>query len=86
MPTNGVRTVAATYLGIVARRAGGIGAGADAGLSDDNPEVRREAATALGSFGAAATPALPMLKKASGDKNEDVAREAGRAILKLQQK
>ena len=46
----------------------------------------REAATALGSFGSAALGAIPMLKKAALDKNEDVAREAGRAILKLQQK
>ena len=37
------------------------------GLIDDNPEVRREAATALGAFGTAATPALPALRKASGD-------------------
>ena len=57
-----------------------------AGLTDSNVEVRREAATALGSFGAAALGAIPMLKKAALDKNEDVAREAGRAVLKLQQK
>ena len=56
------------------------------GLIDANPEVRREAATALGAFGADATPALPALRKASGDRNEDVAREAGRAILRVQEK
>ena len=55
-------------------------------MVDENPEVRREAATALGAFGAAAAPALPALRKASGDANEDVAREAGRAILRVQQK
>ena len=55
-------------------------------LADTDPEVRREAATALGSFGAAAVPALPALRKTSGDANEDVAREAGRAIIRVQQK
>jgi HEAT repeat protein len=56
------------------------------GLVDDSPEVRREAATALGAFGAAAAPALPALRKASGDPNEDVAREATRAMLRVQEK
>lgn len=82
----GVRTVAATYLGILHAAPDESVPALVAGLSDSNDEVRRESATALGSFGAAAVPAIPMLKKAAGDKNEDVAREAGRAILKLQQK
>jgi HEAT repeat protein len=83
---DGVRTVAATYLGIVNAVPEESVPALIARLSDANVEVRREAATALGSFGAAALGAIPMLKKASLDKNEDVAREAGRAILKLQQK
>ena len=83
---DGVRTVAATYLGIVHESPEQSVPSLIAALSDANVEVRREAATALGSFGAAALRAVPMLKKAALDKNEDVAREAGRAILKLQQK
>ena len=83
---DGVRTVAATYLGIVHAEPEQSVPALMAALSDQNVEVRREAATALGSFGAAALPAVPLLKKASLDKNEDVAREAGRAMLKLQQK
>jgi HEAT repeat protein len=55
-------------------------------LSDPNGEVRREAATALGSFGSDALPALPSLKEAARDKNGEVAREAGRTIVRLQQK
>jgi HEAT repeat protein len=83
---DGVRTVAATYLGIVHAAAEESVPALMTALSDSNVEVRREAATALGSFGAAALGAIPMLKKAALDKNEDVAREAGRAVLKLQQK
>lgn len=78
-----VRTVAATYLGIVHE------GGADAVfalmdlLRDDVPEVRRAAAIALGSFGDEAQPAIPALRRASGDRDEDVAREAGAALVKL---
>jgi HEAT repeat protein len=85
-PDDGVRTVAATYLGILHAAPEESVPALMAGLSDSNVEVRREAATALGSFGAAALGAIPLLKKAALDKNEDVAREAGRAVLKLQQK
>jgi HEAT repeat protein len=80
----GVRTVAATYLGII--HEGGsdaVSALADA-LKDPEPTVRRAAAAALGSFGADATPALPALKKAAGDADPDVAREAGVTLVKLQ--
>jgi HEAT repeat protein len=80
----GVRTVAATYLGII--HEGGpdaVLALADA-LKDAEPTVRRAAAAALGSFGADATPALPALKKAAGDADPDVAREAGVTLVKLQ--
>jgi HEAT repeat protein len=48
--------------------------------------VRAAAATALGSFGAEAQPAVPALRKATADRNEDVAREAGVALVKLQGK
>jgi HEAT repeat protein len=83
---DGVRTVAATYLGILHATPDQSVPALVTALSDANAEVRREAATALGSFGPAAVPAIPELRKASVDKNEDVAREAGRAIVKLQQK
>jgi HEAT repeat protein len=81
-----VRAVAATYLGIIHQgEAQAVPALAE-GLSDPDPEVRRASAAALGSFGAAAAPALPALKRAAADKHDDVASEAGRAIVKLQQK
>jgi HEAT repeat protein len=83
---DGVRTVAATYLGIVHVAPDQSVPALIAALSDPNGEVRREAATALGSFGSEALPALPMLKDAARDSNEDVAREAGRTIVRLQQK
>jgi HEAT repeat protein len=83
---DGVRTVAATYLGIIHEAADEAVPALIAALSDSNGEVRREAATALGSFGSDALPALPLLKEAARDKNEEVAREAGRTIVRLQQK
>jgi HEAT repeat protein len=83
---DGVRTVAATYLGIVHAAPEESVAALIAGLSDPNGEVRRESATALGSFGSDALSALPMLKEAAREKNEEVAREAGRSIVRLQQK
>ncbi len=82
----GVRTVAATYLGIIHE------GGADAvqalmqGLKDPEADVRRAAATALGSFGAEAEPAVPGLRKAAADTDPDVAREAGVTLVKLQPK
>lgn len=83
---DGVRTVAATYLGIIHEAADESVPALTAALSDPNGEVRRESATALGSFGSDALPALPLLKEAARDKNEEVAREAGRTIVRLQQK
>jgi HEAT repeat protein len=83
---DGVRTVAATYLGIVHAAPEESVPALIVGLSDPNGEVRRESATALGSFGSDALPALPMLKEAARDRNEEVAREAGRTIVRLQQK
>ena len=83
----GVRTVAATYLGIIHDPAHDAVAALTAGLADPDPEVRRASAAALGSFEPSqAAPALSALRKASGDQNEDVAREAGRAVVKLRQK
>jgi HEAT repeat protein len=35
-------------------------------------------------LGAEAAPAIPALKKAAGDKDPDVAREAGVALVKLE--
>ena len=83
----GVRAVAATYLGIIHQAATESIPALIAGLSDPDAEVRMASAAALGSFEAvAAAPALPALKKAARDDNPDVAREAARTIVKLQGK
>jgi HEAT repeat protein len=81
----GVRAVAATYLGIIHERPADAIPALIAALGDEDDEVRRAAAAALGSFEPAlAAPALPALRKASSDRNPDVAREAGQTIVKLQ--
>jgi hypothetical protein len=80
-----VRAVAATYLGIIRADAGAVDPLVEC-LKDEDPDVRRAAATALGEYGAAAAAALPALRKASTDRDEDVAREAGRALVKLEGK
>lgn len=80
----GVRTVAATYLGIIHEDGAAAVPALIETLADEVPEVRAAAATALGSFEAQAETALPALRKAASDRNEDVAREAGLAIVKLQ--
>ena len=86
-PDEGVRTVAATYLGIIHEGADTAVPALIAGLADSDPEVRRASAGALGSFDPAlAAAALPALQKASTDKNPDVAREAGRAMVALKSK
>ena len=83
----GVRAVAATYLGIIHDRPEESVRALIAGLSDPADEVRRMSAGALGSFDPQlAAPALPALRKASRDRNPDVAREAGQAMVKLRQK
>jgi HEAT repeat protein len=83
-PEASVRTVAATYLGII-HEAGDTAVPALVEmLADEDPEVRAAAAAALGSFGSAAEPALPALRKAAADQDENVAREAGLALVKLQ--
>ena len=83
----GVRAVAATYLGIIHQGANEAVPALVAGLSDPDVEVRLASAAALGSFEpVAAAPALPALRKAARDRNPDVAREAGRTMVKLQGK
>jgi len=54
-----------------------------AALEDPDPAVRRASATALEAFGSDAAPALPALKKAAADQDQDLAREAGRAIVAI---
>ena len=81
----GVRAVAATYLGIIHQDAAESIPALTAALEDADAEVRRSSAAALASFDAvSAAPALPALRKAARDENPDVAREAGRAIVKLE--
>ena len=82
-----VRAVAATYLGIIHQGANEAVPALVAGLSDPDVEVRLASAAALGSFEpVSAAPALPALRKAARDRNTDVAREAGRSIVKLEGK
>lgn len=83
-PDAGVRTVAATYLGIIHEGGGGAVPALIDGLNDPEADVRRTSAAALGSFGADAVPAVPALRKAAVDKDPDVAREAGVTLVKLQ--
>lgn len=83
-PDPGVRTVAATYLGIIQAEAATVVPALVETLQDEEPEVRSAAATALGSFGSKAGSALRALRKATRDPNPEVAREAGVALVKLQ--
>lgn len=83
-PAHSVRAVAATYLGILHANPDAAVPALVAGLEDPTIEVRRASAAALGSFGAAAEPAIPALRKAAGDKDSGLAREAGRALIRLQ--
>jgi HEAT repeat protein len=83
-PDAGVRSVAATYLGIIAEDPETAVPILISALKDDSPQVRAAAATALGSFPSAAAQAIPALRRATGDKNPDVAREAGVSLVKLQ--
>lgn len=84
-PDPSVRAVGATYLGIIHEAPEESIAALSKALTDPDPEVRRASAAAIGSFESTeAAPALPALRRASTDRNEDVAREAGRAMVKLQ--
>jgi HEAT repeat protein len=77
-----VRNVATTYLGIVRDNPEKAVAGLIKALSDEDAGVRQTAAVALSSYGAQAEPAIPALKKAAeSDPDEDVKREAGRALV-----
>lgn len=78
-----VRTVAATYLGILNQAPSTSVPLLMDGLNDPALDVRTASATALGSFGGDAHIALPALKKAAGDADPDLAREAGRALVKI---
>jgi hypothetical protein len=82
-PDPTVRTVAATYLGIIHEDAPASVPLLIAALGDPDPAVRRASASALGAFGGEAVSALPALKKASVDQDPDLAREAGRAIVAI---
>jgi HEAT repeat protein len=55
-------------------------------LADEDAAVRAAAATALGAYGPAAESALPALRKATKDADEQVQREAGRAIITISDK
>ena len=80
-----VRVVAATYLGIIHEQPGESVPPLVAALEDPDLEVRRAAATALGSFsGDEAEVAIPALRKAAGDTDPDLAREAAWVLIKLQ--
>ena len=80
-----VRVVAATYLGIIHEQPAESVPPLIAALEDPDAEVRRAAATALGSFaGDQVEAAIPALRKAAGDSDPDLAREAGRSLIKLQ--
>ena len=80
----GVRAVAATYIGIIHEAPDVSVPALMTGLDDPEIEVRRASATALGSFGEAAQPASAALRKAAGDRDEDLSREAGLSLIKLQ--
>ena len=80
----GVRAVAATYLGIVHEGGAEVVTVLIGGLKDAEADVRRASATALGSFSDEASLSLPALRKASGDPDPEVAREAGVSLVKLQ--
>ena len=79
----GVRTVAATYLGILHEDPAVSVPTLTTALSDADLTVRRAAASALGSFGQDARTAVPALRKAAADADDDLAREAGRAIVRI---
>ena len=82
-----VRTVSATYLGIIHEGGPDAVTALMQGLNDQTPDVRRASATALGSFGSEAEPAIAALRKtAASDPDQDVAREAGVSLVKLTSK
>jgi HEAT repeat protein len=80
----GVRTVAATYLGIVHEQPAEAVGVLITGLEDQEVNVKRASAAALAAFGSDADAAIPALRKAASDPDPDVAREAGLTLVKLQ--
>lgn len=76
-----VRTIAVTYLGIVRDNPRDEVAGLITALKDSEPSVRGAAAGALSAYGAQADSAVPALHKAETDPDDDVKREAGRALV-----
>ena len=84
-PDAGVRAVGATYLGVIHADPARSVLALASGLADPDATVRRVSAVSLASFsGPDARPAIPALRKATGDRDPDVAREAGATLLKLQ--
>jgi HEAT repeat protein len=84
-PDAGVRAVGATYLGVIHANPPQSVLVLASGLSDPDVTVRRMSAVSLSSFTAAeAKAAMPALRKATGDPDPDVAREAGATLVKLQ--
>jgi len=84
-PDASVRTIAVTYLGIVRDSPEKEVAGLIGALKDSEPAVRQAAAVALSAYGALADSAVPALKKAENDPDEDVKREAGRALVIIEE-
>jgi HEAT repeat protein len=82
-PDSSVRTVAVTYLGIVRDNPEKEVAGLITALTDEEAPVRQAAAEALSAYGLLAEPAIPALKKAAADRDDDVKREAGRTLVHL---
>ncbi len=82
-PDPSVRNVAVTYLGIVRDSPDKEVTGLIKALGDSEAAVRQAAAMALAAYGGRAEPAIPALKKAANDKDEDVKREAGRTLVHL---
>ena len=84
-PDEGVRAVGATYLGVIHGDPERSVEALVSGLSDPDPTVRRVSAVSLAAFTLdEAKSALPALRKATGDADGDVAREAGATLVKLQ--
>jgi HEAT repeat protein len=80
----GVRHVAVTYLGIVRDRPEEEVDGLIRALQDSDAEVRQAAALALSSYGLDAERAVPALTNVSTkDPDEDVQREAARALVHI---
>jgi HEAT repeat protein len=82
-PEPGVRIVSATYLGIIHEDSAQVVPALMETLEDEEADVRTASAGALGAFGPEAGAAVPALRKAVGDPDENVAREAGVALVKL---